>query len=90
MKLKRKKGMAKKEMKVIRQSPPGDRDDRARLLAGRDPRQIHFDFYLEMIASLDRRPCQRQALLREYEELGSSEDLRRDRESTTYGEISYI
>lgn len=44
-------------------------DDRARRLAGRDPRQTHFDFYLAMTALLDRKPCERQDLEREDQKL---------------------
>jgi hypothetical protein len=57
------------ETKILTQSPSRDSEDRARLLAGRDPRQTHFDFYLQMTACLDLHSKGLQRL-REHDELG--------------------
>jgi len=53
--------------KRIRKS--SDSDVRARCLAGRDPRQMHFAFYLAMTASLDPPRREPQALRVEHREL---------------------
>jgi hypothetical protein len=45
-----------------------DVDDRARLLAGRDLRQMHFAFYLAITASLDPPRREPQALRAEHKE----------------------
>jgi hypothetical protein len=61
--------VSQRQSQKVRRSRTWDVDDLNRRLAGRDPRQTHFDFYLAMTALLDRRPCQWADLHRQDEEL---------------------